>query len=467
MTAPHATQYLETQHLPKTPSMPLDSTSSFQYVDCPTDELSQLEYVPLTGESKFRLLKLHQAKTHNATVHGTLTTTDLHAEPSCRTKFTAISYEWGPDGGSSNPVIIINGQKLSVRRNLHTFLLRYRQALGASVDRHKGRWYQYTYQASSYDVEYIWVDQICIDQTSTSERNQQVQLMSTIYSKAEYIIAWLGESAVVERYLEYAIQLASSVPAQRLKSWMKNAQLRLAAESFVKLSYWQRLWIHQEVLLGKAGLMLMAGQSIVSRYQLTNLHINHRTREELFEDQPWPPIINDVLFPDTESYNWNGHLHLYYTVCTFSSNHCQDPRDRVFGLQGLISNDERIEVNYSLSPQEIFQLAIQGILKAGIFDIGEKHIDMDGPSRASSRLEFLQQAEEMRRRLEKLAGYMGVDLVGSQVEEMILMDFERIRRATRLAEVPEGSTLRREIARERWGVVRIAMATGRLRCPIY
>lgn len=40
--------------------------------------------------------------------------------------------------------------------------------------------------------------------------------------------------------------------------------------------------------------MLMAGQSIVSRFQLTNLHIYHRTRAELLEEQPWPPVLNDV-----------------------------------------------------------------------------------------------------------------------------------------------------------------------------
>lgn len=83
---------------------------------------------------------------------------------------------------------------------------------------------------------------------------------------------------------------------------------------------------------------------------------------------------------------------------------------------------------------------------------------MDGPPRASSRLEFLRQAEEMRRRLEQLAVYMGVGLNNGEVEKMILLDFGRVRRSTRLAEVPEGSNLRREIAREHWGIVRALIA---------
>lgn len=438
--------------------MPIESTSSCQCSGLTTDGLSQLEYTPLTEGGEIRLLKLHQAKGYNDGICGTLITTELNADHSRRIGFTAFSYEWGPDEGISNPTITINGQRIFVRQNLYTFLLRYRKALGPSKNRHRGRWYHYTYQSAGYDVEYIWIDQICIDQKSTSERNQQVQLMRTIYSKAEYVIAWLGTDPAVGKYLEYAIQLASSVSAQKSKSWLQMAQLRLSAVSFVNLSYWKRLWIHQEVLLGKGGLMLMAGQSIVSRFHLTNLHTSHRTRVELFEKQPWPAVLNDVLFPDTESYNWNGHLHLYYAVWTFSSNICQDPRDRVFGLQGLVANDERIEVDYSLSTREVFLVAVQGILKAGIFDMDEKHTEMDDPSRASSRLEFLQQAEDMRRRLEQLAGYMGVDLIDGEVEQMMLLDFEKARRSTRLAKVPKGSTLRREIAREHWGLVRIVIA---------
>jgi hypothetical protein len=39
----------------------------------------------------------------------------------------------------------------------------------------------------------LWTDMICIDQDSTEERNHQVALMSTIYSKAYQVVAYLGE----------------------------------------------------------------------------------------------------------------------------------------------------------------------------------------------------------------------------------------------------------------------------------
>jgi hypothetical protein len=40
----------------------------------------------------------------------------------------------------------------------------------------------------------MWIDSICIDQTSTDERNQQVALMGEIYGRAMGVNIWLGES---------------------------------------------------------------------------------------------------------------------------------------------------------------------------------------------------------------------------------------------------------------------------------
>ena len=38
---------------------------------------------------------------------------------------------------------------------------------------------------------YLWIDQLCIDQHNTSERNHQVNMMSQVYAKAASIVVWL------------------------------------------------------------------------------------------------------------------------------------------------------------------------------------------------------------------------------------------------------------------------------------
>jgi hypothetical protein len=51
---------------------------------------------------------------------------------------------------------------------------------------------------------YFWVDQICIDQTNTDERIQQVRLMSTIYRHCSSITIWLGNvpSEYAQRFVD-------------------------------------------------------------------------------------------------------------------------------------------------------------------------------------------------------------------------------------------------------------------------
>jgi hypothetical protein len=41
----------------------------------------------------------------------------------------------------------------------------------------------------------LWIDSICIDQSSVSERNEQVALMADIYRDANKVIVWLGEGS--------------------------------------------------------------------------------------------------------------------------------------------------------------------------------------------------------------------------------------------------------------------------------
>jgi hypothetical protein len=45
----------------------------------------------------------------------------------------------------------------------------------------------------------LWIDAICIDQTSTAERNQQVPLMAEIYGKAGQVLVWLSPGTQDEK----------------------------------------------------------------------------------------------------------------------------------------------------------------------------------------------------------------------------------------------------------------------------
>ena len=123
-------------------------------------------YEPLTSESSFRLFRLKRAQPGLINIH--LFDASLENPP----KFEAISYAWSQQGLDST--ILCNDQPLHVASNVVSILraLQHRDSPGI-----------------------LWVDSICINQSSTQERNLQVPKMCSIYRQAEKVWIWLGEGS--------------------------------------------------------------------------------------------------------------------------------------------------------------------------------------------------------------------------------------------------------------------------------
>ncbi|KAM3078298.1 hypothetical protein ACMFMG_006186 [Clarireedia jacksonii] len=119
-----------------------------------------------------RLLKLLPTGTGSKGIACELT----HFEFSNCPPYTTLSYTWGSPSQAKK--ITVNGHAFKVRKNLHAFL---EQALKSNEFEDQ--------------LELLWVDQICIDQSDIKERNEQVLLMGDIYHKAERTIVWLGPAA--------------------------------------------------------------------------------------------------------------------------------------------------------------------------------------------------------------------------------------------------------------------------------
>jgi hypothetical protein len=85
--------------------------------------------------------------------------------------FEALSYVWG----NVHPAcqIYLDDQKTDIRPNLNAALK----------------------QLRSKGSHFVWVDALCINQRDIDEKNHQVPLMTSIYSKAREVILWLGEPA--------------------------------------------------------------------------------------------------------------------------------------------------------------------------------------------------------------------------------------------------------------------------------
>src|ERR1700744_1809278 len=133
------------------------------------DSSARFTYKPLIPERyQIRLLQLMPGK------NGPIKCKLYHVDPEYPRTYRAVSYAWGPPRPKRE--IRVNGKRFEVGENLWLFL----DALRRQTD----------IQERLKDKG-LWIDQICIDQSCTDERNAQVQLMEHIYSNAE-VLVWLG-----------------------------------------------------------------------------------------------------------------------------------------------------------------------------------------------------------------------------------------------------------------------------------
>jgi hypothetical protein len=128
-------------------------------------------------------------------------------------------------------------------------------------------------------TDIFWIDALCIDQNNSNEKSIQVRRMGNIFASAALVVAWLGSAAD-----------ESDLVLQELENYHKDAprwsnQLdefdgeRFAAlpivqsNAFFARSWFQRVWVGQEVALNKR-VIFVCGQRDLHREQLLDYHFS-------------------------------------------------------------------------------------------------------------------------------------------------------------------------------------------------
>ena len=127
-------------------------------------------YEPLVGSYSTRVITLLPSASREDRVEVSLEEVDLGSSPS----YEALSYAWGDP--SQKVALQCHGKDLYVTPNCESALRHLRK---------------------DSSVRTLWVDAICIDQSSIDDRNQQVRIMGDIYSKASLVLIWLGPAVPV------------------------------------------------------------------------------------------------------------------------------------------------------------------------------------------------------------------------------------------------------------------------------
>lgn len=197
--------------------------------------------------------------------------------------YTALSYVWGDPTITED--ILINGFTFAVTKNLAA-ALRY-------VKRHWNEWFP----GRDTRTFRLWADAVCINQHDIEKRSHQITLMTSIYTNAELVIAWLGDGDeeiplglqalhIISR--EAAAQITAAVSPspdgttikpslqwiERYPSlWFSHLDnenttpvgfrgVWKGIERFMKVPYWSRIWVFQEIVLARRVLLAYGPDSI-------------------------------------------------------------------------------------------------------------------------------------------------------------------------------------------------------------
>lgn len=182
--------------------------------------------------------------------------------------YSALSYTWGSPSPKATAQginadkccsITVDGQPFMVTRNLADFL---------RICRISNR---------DLTKEPLWIDAVCINQADMGEKTQQVRLMKQIYSQATSVFVWLGDElrngdaartlsllAVVCKMCSQVGDEAdcwdSTVPTIKFRTSDGDEvasrgipwEERRAIMSFLRRTWFSRIWIVQEIVVAKS-----------------------------------------------------------------------------------------------------------------------------------------------------------------------------------------------------------------------
>ena len=356
------------------------------------DSKKVFEYGALDASREIRLLQVSPADDNDD--DQLITSSLVHARLDDCPSYIALSYVWGDAGERRS--ILVNSSVVSITRNLHEALTALRRR--SQVDGTKSG------ERKDEPVPF-WIDAVCINQANDAEKAVQVQLMQRIYRDAARVFIWLGPA---DRSSTAAMALlreigsgfqklrASPLYGLRAPAFLRGVAARKPGPDlrglwhlFRRRPYWRRVWVIQEAVLARRATLFCGSDALDWDVVLAALRafqlVVALPRPEAAVS-PAVSIIADVnqdlshfrfcaeRFQASTSSGINtgaGGMALMEALWGTLKADIQstDPRDRIFGLLGLVRDEDRalVPVDYSAA------MTLGGVLVAVALALLRKH----------------------------------------------------------------------------------------------
>jgi hypothetical protein len=295
-----------------------------------------LNYGKTLELDEFRLACLTAPEHDDYPVHLTLET---YKNADCP-EFETVSYTWGGEDGDhvpSQPVFV--GPYWDV------------------IFQTKNCWNMLRSIRPWRGVRMVWVDALCINQNNIKERGDQVAKMRQIYEECARVIVYLGPDVALPAQGQFPPRRRLEELNQHLrhlhKSSSSNAntgQLDVAMRTLLQRRYFSRVWVIQELVTSQRAIMRVGDTEFsidnTTASRLTNANADWKWEES---GAPWLQYVTQKSIQVED---------LYGVLAVTSKSHATDPRDRLFGILGLVQRDDKElaswQPDYTLSAQHIF-----------------------------------------------------------------------------------------------------------------
>ena len=292
------------------------------------------------AKKEIRLFVLAPDEDQLAVPKGTLITRSLDQQ----LFYDAISHAWGAP--SFPEVVSIDGIEWIVTIGVFHALQRLRHPT---------------------DQKVFWIDALCVDQTDLKERAEQVKLMQFIFNRAVEVQVWLGSNDPSVSGLIDAMQHPRR--RERLFSNQK-ATLETQADfealmNFVRVDYWSRTWIIQELTLARS-VRFHYGRKTFVVEEIKDLYKQFEYGPRL-GDRTQRMYIRRILGPITKTSSVlrvatmgtleEKAVQLTQVLQAARLSQCHDHRDRIYGFLGIVSamfGGEFIHPNYECGVAETY-----------------------------------------------------------------------------------------------------------------
>ncbi|RMJ02370.1 hypothetical protein CDV36_015363 [Fusarium kuroshium] len=304
-------------------------------------------YPTTLGSNEVRLICIEAADSPDYPIHLSLEVYDLDNCP----EYEAVSYTWAGEDGDcflSKPIYVGPFWDCLIQTNNCWEMLRF-------VRPWRG-------------IRMLWVDAICINQNNLSERSSQVANMGRIYSSCSRVIVYLGPDMATPLHGRHARrgrlhELETDVIKPVFPDQVRQPQpYRL--EHLLSRRYFSRIWVVQELLLSKGAIIRIGDVDFWADASMPTRLSSSMPR--------WTWAQTHAAWARYISQGASSIGDLKEMLQTTALSLATDPRDRVFGLLGIMpelsvlseqpTSDSNtpplqlggLQADYTLSCQHIF-----------------------------------------------------------------------------------------------------------------